>query len=530
MTSKQLLSGTIEPPPFAEPLISKIIASTGLPGGQTWIDDAPRDSPGLDEFGSSVGPNDNRFVSWSSSTPPPRSPIGYGFQGIGSTAEPTSRSRSGSLLGGSRKRGDSISKVAAADIGGGSNGNSGRSSPGPRPPGMFAALSGGGRKRAGSKASNAGGGLPDDMYASSEDYNAGGAGLVAASNSPAKSPQPFTSSGGSDSYFPPTPTDTSGYLTAPRAAAKPAFETHFESNVSSEDLLADTVEPTGTSKRATMDPDLIGWDERSSRGASPLPPPSAPSSYREGGSGPGALPGKSNWAYQGRRRGNSSASGSALGSPMEERDEDPFSVAAASGGGSSTSGTGSRSSKSSRRPSLSSRLSSGLNLTALGRNKAKPQSTYITSSSSWGDEGYDVPRRLDDEVRERRRNDGDNEEFGLYGERVDNSYGASSGPLAQEDWGSLGEKARQGINRTRSGSDGVLLTSTYAANGSGNSSGKNSPAILTPKKGLGEALPEGIKARAIALFDYQGQEAGDLSFKKGDVIFITKMTKKQQDW
>lgn len=36
--------------------------------------------------------------------------------------------------------------------------------------------------------------------------------------------------------------------------------------------------------------------------------------------------------------------------------------------------------------------------------------------------------------------------------------------------------------------------------------------------------------RARALFDYNPQQAGDLGFKKGDIIDITEKTSQQNDW
>lgn len=54
---------------------------------------------------------------------------------------------------------------------------------------------------------------------------------------------------------------------------------------------------------------------------------------------------------------------------------------------------------------------------------------------------------------------------------------------------------------------------------------------IAPKAGLTSPLDptEGV-ARAIALFDFKGIQYGDLSFKKGQVITITKKTNKVDDW
>ena len=43
---KQLLSGSIDPPDWAQPLIKTLEACVGLPGGQRWVDDSANASPG----------------------------------------------------------------------------------------------------------------------------------------------------------------------------------------------------------------------------------------------------------------------------------------------------------------------------------------------------------------------------------------------------------------------------------------------------------------------------------------------------
>lgn len=43
---KQLLSGSIDPPEWAQPLIKTLDACVGLPGGQRWVDDSADASPG----------------------------------------------------------------------------------------------------------------------------------------------------------------------------------------------------------------------------------------------------------------------------------------------------------------------------------------------------------------------------------------------------------------------------------------------------------------------------------------------------
>jgi lipid-binding SYLF domain-containing protein len=52
---------------------------------------------------------------------------------------------------------------------------------------------------------------------------------------------------------------------------------------------------------------------------------------------------------------------------------------------------------------------------------------------------------------------------------------------------------------------------------------------LSVKKGLRDPIPNGA-SRAIALFNFTAQEAGDLSFKKGDIIVVTKKSDSTNDW
>ncbi|KAJ3993257.1 hypothetical protein F5050DRAFT_1783003 [Lentinula boryana] len=59
----------------------------------------------------------------------------------------------------------------------------------------------------------------------------------------------------------------------------------------------------------------------------------------------------------------------------------------------------------------------------------------------------------------------------------------------------------------------------------------NSQPYITPKPELAKPLSphEGV-ARAIALYNFDGVEFGDLSLKKGDVIIVTKKTASSDDW
>ncbi|KAL0576567.1 rRNA-processing protein las1 [Marasmius crinis-equi] len=59
--------------------------------------------------------------------------------------------------------------------------------------------------------------------------------------------------------------------------------------------------------------------------------------------------------------------------------------------------------------------------------------------------------------------------------------------------------------------------------------GATPPPYIAPKPELAEPLQGGV-ARAIALYDFQGVETGDLSFVKGDVITIIQKSDSTDDW
>ncbi|GMK55866.1 hypothetical protein CspeluHIS016_0209220 [Cutaneotrichosporon spelunceum] len=93
-TAKQILTGSFDPPDWAYVLIDELNRSTGLPGGQTWINDAPEDTGAM---------------GWS--TPyGARSSAGYAFgEGVGAGGTTSSnRKRSSSLfsIGGNGKARD----------------------------------------------------------------------------------------------------------------------------------------------------------------------------------------------------------------------------------------------------------------------------------------------------------------------------------------------------------------------------------------------------------------------------------------
>lgn len=53
--------------------------------------------------------------------------------------------------------------------------------------------------------------------------------------------------------------------------------------------------------------------------------------------------------------------------------------------------------------------------------------------------------------------------------------------------------------------------------------------VVKPKEELGLLPREGI-GRAVAIYDFNAVESGDLSFSKGDVIIITQKSDNSNDW
>lgn len=82
-TAKQILTGAFEPPEWAYVLIDVLDRATGLPGGQTWVEDAP------ERMGA---------MGWSSPTGS-RTGAGYAFgEGVGAGGSKANRKRSSSLF------------------------------------------------------------------------------------------------------------------------------------------------------------------------------------------------------------------------------------------------------------------------------------------------------------------------------------------------------------------------------------------------------------------------------------------------
>jgi lipid-binding SYLF domain-containing protein len=98
-TAKQILTGAFDPPDWAYVLIDMLDRSTGLPGGQTWVEDSPKDSGAM---------------GWSSPHGG-RTGAGYAFgEGVGAGGSTSNRKRSSSLfsIGGNSKARDDAAASA----------------------------------------------------------------------------------------------------------------------------------------------------------------------------------------------------------------------------------------------------------------------------------------------------------------------------------------------------------------------------------------------------------------------------------
>jgi len=85
------------------------------------------------------------------------------------------------------------------------------------------------------------------------------------------------------------------------------------------------------------------------------------------------------------------------------------------------------------------------------------------------------------------------------------------------------------ISRSPFGKDDMY--DIYTSHPNSRSSSSMSRAVIKPREELTRPLlpHEGI-ARAIALFNFDAVEEGDLSFKKGDVVVITEKSNSTDDW
>jgi lipid-binding SYLF domain-containing protein len=84
----------------------------------------------------------------------------------------------------------------------------------------------------------------------------------------------------------------------------------------------------------------------------------------------------------------------------------------------------------------------------------------------------------------------------------------------------------QGVNRSstsRAGLDSGNLDTTSRINK------PKAPPPIAPKPKFGAAKTAGAD-QAVAKFTFEGEQAGDLSFRKGDIITILKRTQNETDW
>ncbi|KAI5124477.1 hypothetical protein M0805_008359 [Coniferiporia weirii] len=88
VTVKQLLSGAVAPPDWAQPLIKTLEACVGMPGGQKWVDDSA-DAAGFGSSGSGKGDARPRYAFGAGS--------GAGLASPGSESPSSTRRKKGSI-------------------------------------------------------------------------------------------------------------------------------------------------------------------------------------------------------------------------------------------------------------------------------------------------------------------------------------------------------------------------------------------------------------------------------------------------
>jgi SH3 domain-containing YSC84-like protein 1 len=167
----------------------------------------------------------------------------------------------------------------------------------------------------------------------------------------------------------------------------------------------------------------------------------------------------------------------------------------------------------------------------------------VFSGVGGGDDSMynDVPQyddRHDDVVWEGRRGSG-------YGEGVrrnrgdsstggDDDYSYSDKPKRASTWADdvYDRPAQNNIGRgnsTRNRTSGFDDDYTYSDSPSGGKAGPGRPAA--PKPQFFASKTAGLeKNQAVALFTFDADQPGDLGFKKGDIITVTKKTDKAEDW
>lgn len=167
----------------------------------------------------------------------------------------------------------------------------------------------------------------------------------------------------------------------------------------------------------------------------------------------------------------------------------------------------------------------------------------VFSGVGGGDDSMynDAPQyddRHDDVVWEGRRGSG-------YGEGVrrnrgdsytggDDDYSYSDRPKRASTWAddvydrpAQSSVGRGNLNRNRT--SGFDDDYTYRDSPSGGKAGPGRP--VAPKPQFLASKTAGLeKNQAVALFTFEADQPGDLGFKKGDIITVTKKTDKAEDW
>lgn len=472
VTAKQLLSGTIPIPPFADALIAALVSATGLPGGRAWVDDFAPSAEGtgweaepVTPLGSPAGERPAYAFAGigSDGRGSPSAAAGGSSGGGGVGGQPTlgGRTRSGSLLssvigrnrsgslqnaqagatssGGGRDRGLSVGSAPSAGAGGGRP-----DSPSSRP-GLFSAVSFG-RKRGNSRASSSGydGSLAlgdDSAFHSSESYTS--AAPLGSFGAPRSSPSVAS---------PLKPTTTTATTTTATAAGTSRFDERFDASSSSDSLAA---------------------------------------------GGGGLLGVEDDFA----RSGLGSSSGGGRGNSFESRyDSQRYSV---------DDGPAPFSPFDDDAPSSSVHFGpSGPHLASPPPKKPKRPffSSSPSSSSKLATSSSDFHTRPNTYYDDADAGDVFADPEGAELALIRDGVGRGS-VRAEEDWSALGAGARAGLARTQSGN---VLSAAAAAAGGSTAGGTTTVPVLAQKKGFeldaGELRARGYVGRGVALFDFQGVE------------------------
>jgi hypothetical protein len=116
---------------------------------------------------------------------------------------------------------------------------------------------------------------------------------------------------------------------------------------------------------------------------------------------------------------------------------------------------------------------------------------------------------------------------GSAGDGGRDSYGAA--PKRANTWADdvYDPPSRTGTRRSNTGADDYEYQDTPFRAPSGRV-GPGRPAA--PKPAFAGKAGNLQKDQAVALFTFDADQPGDLGFKKGDVITVTKKTEKAEDW